>query len=107
MQLFLAPVSLVFVPLHDDTFAARRGLIRVLRLLDLRNEQLKSLGDVFVVSGAGFGPATIVLFRQLLTLVGGNLTLLRTEIALVSDNDNGNPLDTLKQRVKAYVSKFG
>lgn len=74
------------------------GLAGVLRLLDLGNQQLKSLADVLVISCTRFSPAALDLFRHLLAILRGDLALLGTEIALVADNDDGNGLGALWKR---------
>lgn len=76
------------------------GLAGVLRLLDLGNQQLKSLADVLVISCTRFGPSALDLFRYLLAILRGDLALLGTEIALVADNDDGNGLGALWKRTK-------
>lgn len=85
-------------PSHDDTFAASVRLVRILGLLNLPNELLKGLGDVLIIASTSFGPGTLQLLRKFLAILGGDLTLLGSEITLVADNDNGEPLNTLGSR---------
>lgn len=86
------------VPSHDGALVASIRLIRVLGLLDLRNELLKGLGDVLVIASTRLGPGTLQLLGKFLAVLGGNLTLLRAKIALVADNNNGKPLNTLRSK---------
>jgi hypothetical protein len=46
---------------HDDALAAGRRLVGVLRLLDLTDEEFKSLGYVLPVPGTSLGPGAVVL----------------------------------------------
>lgn len=85
-------------PSHDNALAAGGWLIRVLRLLDLCNQQLKALVDVLVVAGAGLGPATAVLLRQQLAILGRDLALLGAKIGLVAHDDDRDPLDALLKK---------
>lgn len=80
---------------HNTALAAGGRLIRVLRLLDLSNEQLKGLANILVVTGTALRPGAIVLLGQLLSVLGGDLSLLGPEVALIAHNDDGDPLDTL------------
>lgn len=85
-------------PLHDGTLAASVRFIGILSLLNLPNELLKGLGDVLVIASTRFGPGTLQLLRKFLPIFGSDLTLLGAEIALVTDNDNREPLNTLGSR---------
>lgn len=91
----LATVADSFALSHDHTLAAGGRLIRILRLLDLSDEQLKGLFDVFVVARAGLGPAAAVLLRQLLAVLSCDLALLGAQVTLVAHDDDRNPLDAL------------
>lgn len=86
---------------HNIALAAGGRLIRVLRLLDLCNEQLKGLGYVLVVASTRLGPGAIVFLGQLLALLGGDLTLFGAQIGLVADDDDGDPLDALTSVMSA------
>lgn len=94
----------LFFSSHDNALAAGGRLIRILRLFDLCDEQLKSLVDVLVVAGAGLGPAAVVLFGKLLAVVGRDLALLGAQIALVAHDDDGDPLDALWRRMEGLMS---
>jgi len=82
-------------PLHDLTSVlAGRRLTRVLAGLHLLNEELEGLLDVLVVPRTGFRPAALELLRELLAVFGRDLALLGTKIRLVSNDDNGYPVDS-------------
>lgn len=66
-----------------------------MRLFDLSNEKLKGLANILIVAGTALGPGAVVLLAQLLAVLGADLSLLGSEIALVAHNDDGDPLDTL------------
>lgn len=89
---------------HDKALAAGGRLIRILRLFDLCDEELKGLVDVLVVAGAGLGPATVVSVGELLAVVGRDLALLGAQIALVAHDDDGDPLDTLWRSTEGLMS---
>lgn len=99
---------LLIVPLgpfsHDTALAAGGRLIRVLRLFDLCNEELKGLVDILVVAGTGLRPAAVVLFGDLLAILGRDLALLGAQIALVAHDDDRDPLDALWRRKKGLMS---
>lgn len=82
-------------PLHDNTLVSTRWLIWIGELLDLADHELESLADILVVAGAGLGVAAVELLSQSLALLDGDLTLVWTEITLVTNQDDGNPLDAL------------
>jgi len=82
--------------LHDLTpTLAASGLTRVLAGLDLLDQKLEGLLDVLVVPRTGFGPAALELLRELLAVFGGDLALLGTQIGLVANDDDGDPVDSL------------
>jgi hypothetical protein len=81
---------------HENTVALLGSLAGSLRLLDLGNHQLERLGDVGVVRGAGLGPATLQPLAQLAALLDADLALLRPQIALVTDDDDGDGLGALE-----------
>jgi hypothetical protein len=72
------PAWCIAIHLHEVAIALLRGLAGVLRLLNLANEQLKSLADVLVVSRARFRPSALDLLRHLLSILCGDLALLGT-----------------------------
>jgi hypothetical protein len=73
--------------LHDNAVLALLGLTSFLALLNLGDHALKGLANVLVESGACFCPATVELFGQLATIFSLNLTLFRSKIGLVANND--------------------
>lgn len=83
---------------HNSALAPGRRLIGILGLLDLSNKLLKGLGDVLVIASTGLGPGTLKLLTKLLAILGSNLPLFGAQIALVADNDDGDPLDALRVR---------
>lgn len=84
-------------PSHHNTLSAGGSFVGVLRLLDLGNERLKSLADMLVVAGASFGPAAVKPFCKLPGILLGNLTLFGAQVALIADNDNRDPIGTLRE----------
>jgi hypothetical protein len=85
--------------LHENTVAFLGSLARGLCLFDLSNHELEGLGHIGVVCGAGFGPTALQLLSQLAAVLGTNLALLGSQIALVADNDNWHRLGSLDQRI--------
>ena len=71
-------------------------LIRILRLLDLADDEVESLADVLVVARAGLGVGAIELLGQRFALLDGDLALLGTEIALVAYDHDGDPFGALE-----------
>ena len=80
---------------HHAAFVVTRRLAGVLRLFHLAHHKLKGLGDVIIQPGAGLGESALEFFRQRSSLVGGDLSLLGLQVALVADNDQRNPVGTL------------
>jgi hypothetical protein len=76
-----------------------RWFIGVLLFLDLTNHQLKSFGDILIVPGACFCVGAVKLFSQSFAILNGDLTLVRTQITFVSDDDNRNPFRALRRSV--------
>jgi hypothetical protein len=68
---------------------------------------MEGLLDVLVVSGASFGPAALELLRECFAILGRDLTLLRTQIGLVSYDNNGNPFDSLYSEVSCELRLRG
>ena len=68
----------------------------VLGLFDLGDHELKGLGDVLIVAGAGFGPGTLELRPEVLAFFRRHLSLLWTQIALVADDDQRNRFGSLQ-----------
>ena len=82
--------------LHDLTpTLAACGLTRILASLHLLDQELERLLDVLVVPRTCFRPATLELLRELLAVLGGDLALLGAKVRLVTDDDDGNPVDCL------------
>lgn len=89
--------------LHENALAALGRLARVLGLLDLGDQQLKGLSYVLVVPRACLRPAALNLLCYSLALLGGDLSLFGTEVALVSDDDNRDRLGTLRDTVSQFM----
>ena len=62
--------------LHQHALATLSRHVRVLRLLDLVDQELECLADVLVVARACLGPRALELLGQLLSLLGRHLPLL-------------------------------
>jgi len=90
-------------PSHDDALAACRRLVGVLRLLNLADEELKSFGYVLPIPGTSLGPGAVVLVCQSFALLGRHLALLRTEIALVADNADGDGFGALGRGLVVFT----
>lgn len=88
---------------HQDAIALRRRFAGVLRLLDLRYQELKSLAHVLVVPRARLGPAALDLLGELLSVLGGDLPLLGSQIALVAHDDDGDRLGALDEQLSAFL----
>lgn len=73
--------------LHDNTVLALLGLTSFLALLNLGNHTLEGLANVLIKSGACFCPATVELLGQLAAIFSLDLTLFRSKIGLIADND--------------------
>lgn len=69
---------------HHRAFVASSGLGRLLGLLNLPNGEVKSLFDIVVQSGTGFGKRAMKLFLQLPAFIERNLPLLRLQVTLIS-----------------------
>lgn len=80
---------------HHRALAAGRGLVRVLLLLDLADEEFECLRNVLIVPRAGLGPRALVLLGQLLAVLCRDLALLGAQVTFVADYDDGYPLDSL------------
>ena len=61
---------------HQHALAALGRHVRVLRLLDLVDQELECLADVLVVARTRLGPRALELLGQLLSLLGRHLPLL-------------------------------
>lgn len=81
--------------LHKNAVALLRGLAWGLRLLDLSDHELKGLGHIGVVGRASLGPPALQLLSKLAAILRANLALLRSQIALVADNDDRDRFSAL------------
>lgn len=81
---------------HQSALISARGLRRVLRLFNLRNNQVKRFRDVKVQEGTGLGEGTVDLLGQLPAFVQSDLSLFRLEVALISHYDQWNLVRSLK-----------
>lgn len=84
--------------LHQNAVALGWCLAGVLRLLNLSDQELKGLANVLVVSCARLGPAALYLFGELLSIFGGDLSLLGSQVALVADNADRNGVSALDDK---------
>jgi hypothetical protein len=71
-------------------------LIRIRCLLNLPYHELECLDNVLVVPSTGFSVSTLELVRKLLAFLRRDLTLLGSQILLVTDDNNGDPFRTLR-----------
>lgn len=85
--------------LHQNAVALGGCLARVLRLLNLSDQELEGLADVLVVSCARLGPAALNLFGELLSIFRSDLSLLGSQVALVADNADRNGVSTLDDEI--------
>lgn len=83
---------------HDFALPTVRALGGVLRLLNLRDQELERLGDVLVIAGTGLGPRAVELLRQPAPILLADLSLLWPQIALVTHNDDRDPVRALRER---------
>ena len=86
------------IGLHDGALAPARGLAGVLALLDLGDHQVEGFLDVLVVPRTGLGPCALEFGGEGSAVVGGDLALCGVEIALVADDDEGDPFRALCSR---------
>lgn len=86
----------LILSLHQAAPTLVRGLVWVLRLLNLPYQRLECLADVLVVSCASLGPPAVEFLCDPLAVLRTDLPLLWAQVALVSHDDDGNPLDSLK-----------
>lgn len=75
---------------HELALAIGRRLVRVLRLFNLANQQLKRARHVLAVARAGLGPRALVALGERLALLGRDLSLLGAEVGLVADDADGD-----------------
>lgn len=70
------------------------GLTGVLCFLNLGDHLLKSVGNINIEPGTGFGEAAFEIFGHVPSLFCRDLPLLRLEISLIPDNHHWNPVRT-------------
>lgn len=75
---------------HELALAIGRRLVRVLRLFNLANQQLKRARHVLAVARAGLGPRALVALGERLALLGCDLALLGAEVGFVADDADGD-----------------
>lgn len=92
---------------HELALAIGRRLIRVLRLFNLANQQLKGARHVLAVSRAGLGPCALVALGELLALLGRDLALLGAEVGFVADDADGDGVCALFLGGGGLVSVWG
>lgn len=92
---------------HEFALAIGRRLIRVLRLFNLANQQLKGARHVLAVSRAGLGPCALVALGELLALLGRDLALLGAEVGFVADDADGDGVCALFWGGGGLVSVWG
>lgn len=51
-----------------------------------------------IQSSAGLGKTALEFIRKTLPLVGGDLSLLRSQVTLVADNNQWNPISALDRK---------
>jgi hypothetical protein len=81
--------------LHEDAVAFVGWGVGVLSLLNLLNKELEGLSHIHVIAGAGFCPSAAQLLSKLLSLLGGNLSLFWSKVALIADDTDGDLLGAL------------
>ena len=80
---------------HHDALAPSSRLAWILRFLNLGNHLLEGCGNVDVQPCASLGEAAVEFIRQLPSLVHRDLSLLGSEVALVADDDQRDPVGAL------------
>ena len=82
--------------LHERALGvAVLGLAGLLALFDLRNHALEGLGDVFVVTGAGFHEAAAQFVGELFAVGERHLALFGTQVGFVAHDHDGDVFRTL------------
>lgn len=87
----------VCAPLHQDAVALAGWSVGVLSLLNLLNKELEGLRHIHIITGTGFGPGAAQLLSELLALLGGDLSLFRSKVALIADDTDGDLLRALRR----------
>ena len=82
--------------LHDLTLVSSSWLIGVLLFLNLPNHELKGFGNILIVPCACFCVSTVEFLSQSFAVLDGDLALVRTQVTLVSNNNDGNPFRALE-----------
>lgn len=80
---------------HQNAFTSSRRFAGILRLFHFRDHQIESLGDVFAISSTRLGEWALEFVGQFSSFFGLYLALLTFKIAFVSDDAQGDPIDTL------------
>lgn len=92
---------------HQNAFTSSRRFAGILRLFHFRDHQIESLGDVFAVSSTGLSERALKFVGQFSSFFGLYLALLTFKIAFVSDDAQGDPIDTLSASIlSAYIDLF-
>lgn len=84
--------------LHRSAFAPSRWFPRILCFFHLRYYEFEGFGDIDIQPGAGFDEPTIKFFSQFGSITRSHLPLLRPQIVLLANNDQWNPISTLRKR---------
>lgn len=92
---------------HHLTLAGLRGLARTLGFFNLADQQLKCFGNVLVVPSRGFGPPALELFGEGLSVLGRDLSLFGSQIALIAHDADGNVVGALFVTLLAFVHQAG
>lgn len=81
--------------LHDAAFPPTRGLAWILRFLHFSNHLIKGFGYIGIQASAGLCEAALELLSQLAAIFCRDLSLVKPEIAFVSNNHYRHPIGTL------------
>lgn len=95
------------ISLHDGAFTAVGRGVRVLRFLDLLDKEIKGLAHANVIAGTSFGPGARMLLSELLAGFGGDLTLLGTQVTLISYDADRNLVNALQGWILSHGQQWG
>jgi len=84
-------------PLHHVAFASTRRFTWIRSLLDLAYHLLERFGHIYIQACASFRKTALELLRQFLSIFFRDMPLVGPQVALVSNNNQGNPVCTLSQ----------
>lgn len=73
--------------LHDNAVLALLGLPSLLTFLDFCNHAFEGLADILVEPSTCFCPSTAEFLGQFAPVFGLDLTLLRSQVRFVTNND--------------------